>query len=86
MHNNYTQVEPNFYAFPLPFMIVGIEFVSTNDATIFDMLIDKYCPRFDPDSELFEALKDKIKTDTEPLISKPVSFSKKETAWFNPVT
>lgn len=92
MHLHLNAVQPNFYCFPLPFMVLGIEFASLNDAQLFDILVNKYCLKIGVDEHL-DDVKERIKELhkgssklEEGLISRPFSFSRKETAWFNPVT
>ena len=46
MHLYYRALRPNFYCFPLPNMVLGIEFSAEEDAKFFRLLVFKYCPKF----------------------------------------
>lgn len=45
MNSHYKRLRPNFYCFPLPSLVLGVEYVNFEDAEYFQMLINKYCPK-----------------------------------------
>jgi hypothetical protein len=50
MYQYYLKQNPNFYYFPIPNVILGIEFANERDALFFKFCIEKYCPKFENDS------------------------------------
>ena len=51
MHKKFHMVQPYFYCFPMPKMVLGIEFSSQKDAMFMQMLVKKYCPKMDVDNQ-----------------------------------
>ena len=45
MNKHYKRVKHNFYCFPLPNIVIGIEYVNNDDAEFFKLLVAKYCPK-----------------------------------------
>ena len=91
MHKKYVHLQPNFCCFPLPKMVLGIEFSSKTDAKLFHLLVNKYCPKIDADSDQDAFIYDvKEKQGMEPIehmyISRPQTFTLADTKWFNPLT
>ena len=54
MHLHFRAMKPNFYCFPLPKMVMGLEFSSNEDAQFFSVLISKYAPRFECPEDVSE--------------------------------
>jgi hypothetical protein len=47
MHRHYREISATFFCFPLPKLVLGLEFSNEDDAGFFYILINKYSPKCD---------------------------------------
>ena len=93
---HYKEIKSTFYCFPLPKVVIGIEFSNFMDADFFRILIHKYSVQNDrePDQMAFSVKHDLKYTVNEEQkkcglgvdqISRPISCLKKDAAWFDTI-
>lgn len=85
MNQVYQQLRPNFYCFPMPQMVLGVEFAEIQDALFFQILINKYCPKFDHDKISKHEYKEQLlaKNGMTKQFSRPISCKTSGDTWFN---
>ena len=49
MNQHYRILKTCFHSFPIPKMVVGMEFSNEQDSHFFKMLVEQYCPKMDID-------------------------------------
>ena len=93
---HYREIKSTFYCFPLPKIVIGVEFSNYMDADFFRILVHKYSVTNDreQDQGAFSVKHDLKYTVSEEQkkcglginqISRPISCKKKDTAWFDTI-
>ena len=89
MHQVYRELQPIFHVFPVPGMVLGLEFSRVKDALYFSTLINQFCPKCDRpvDSELQYLAQEVFQTEEENrCFSRPTNCTQVDLPWFNTIT
>ena len=89
MHKLYRELHPGFHCFPVPGMVLGLEYSRPRDALFFSTLICQMCPKSDSmdPAELAKVADARFNVpDVSQFISRPVSGKEAGVPWFNNIT
>lgn len=89
MHKVYRELHAGFHCFPVPGMVLGIEYSRPRDALFFSTLICQMCPKSDSmNPDALKKLADERAgvPEVSQFISRPVSAKEIDIPWFNHIT